>query len=120
MYEYNATATRVIDGDTIEVAVDLGFRITQVMPLRLYGINAPETNSMDEKERKNGKSAKDWLSDTILEKQVRIRSAKPKDKYGRFLAEVWLISGVQARSVNEEMVALGLAKVWDGSGIKPV
>ena len=120
MHEYLGLVNRVIDGDTIEVSVDLGFRITQAMPLRLYGINAPECNSKDQLERKNGKAAKDWLRDAVGGKQIRINSVKPHDKYGRFLAVISLIPSVNNRTINEEMVALGLAKAWDGQGEKPV
>ena len=120
VFEYQATVNRVIDGDTIEVSIDLGFCMTWKTPLRLYGINAPETNSTNPIERAGAVLAKRWLIDKIEGKNVVVQSVKPKDKYGRYLAEVWLTSGLQVESVNQQMVKLELAKPWDGSGEKPV
>ena len=59
MYQYSATVNRVIDGDTIEVTVDLGFSLSWVTPVRLFGINAPEMNSKVEAERDRAKAARD-------------------------------------------------------------
>lgn len=120
MYEYMATVNRVIDGDSIEVTIDLGFSIQWNTPVRLYGINAAETNSTDPAERATAMLAKQWLTEQVNGKVVRLQSVKPKDKYGRYLAEVWLTSGMQTRSVNDQMVKLELAKPWDGHGMKPV
>lgn len=120
MYEYQAVVNRVIDGDTIEVSIDLGFYIRWITPVRLYGINAAETNSTDPAERAMAVLAKKWLTKQVDGKKVRLQSVKPKDKYGRYLAEVWLTSGMQTRSVNDQMVKLELAKPWDGHGMKPV
>jgi len=118
MYEYSAKVDRVIDGDTIVVRIDLGFSIFWETPVRLFGINAPEMNSKSPLERAEAKVAKSFLADAVLNKTVKLRSAKPKDKYGRYLAEVWLLS-TSERSVNDQMVRLGLAKPWDGQGQKP-
>lgn len=118
--EYPALVKRVIDGDTIVVTVDLGFSIFHDMPLRMYGINAPETNSSNPVERANGLAAKRWLEDRVDGKSVLVQSVKPSDKYGRYLAEVWLTDGLQEESVNQQMVRLKLAKSWDGQGEKPV
>lgn len=120
MYEYQATVNQVIDGDTIDVTIDLGFSIYQKQRVRLYGINAPETNSKDVGEREAGLSAKVFLADKVINHQVKLYSVKPKDKYGRYLAVVWLTDGIQAESLNDTMIRLGLAKPWDGQGEKPV
>lgn len=120
MYEYQATVNRVIDGDTIEVSVDLGFSLVWTTPVRLYGINAPETNSKSPMERAAAMVAKTYLIANIEGKEVRVKTVKPKDKYGRYLAEVWQTGGLQAQSVNQAMIDLELAKPWDGAGEKPV
>lgn len=117
MYEYQAVVNRVIDGDTIEVAVDLGFSLVWTTPLRMYGINAPETNSPSPVERAAAMLAKGYLVTHLLGQTVRVKTVKPKDKYGRYLAEVWKTEG---RSVNQAMIDLELAKPWDGQGEKPV
>ena len=120
MYEYLATVNRVIDGDTIEVSVDLGFSLVWRTPVRLYGINAPETNSKSAVERAAAMVAKTYLQAHIDSKEVRVKTVKPKDKYGRYLAEVWRTDGLQTRSVNQAMIDLELVKPWDGQGEKPV
>lgn len=120
MFEYQATVNRVIDGDTIEVTIDLGFSFKWSTPVRLYGINAAETNSKDAAERSQAQLAKSYLVTSVLGKTVRLQSVKPKDKYGRYLAEVWLTGGLQAKSVNQMMVEMKLVKPWDGQGEKPV
>ena len=58
MYEYRATILRVIDGDTIEARVDLGFDVSVIERFRLYGINAPETKG---ESREEGKAATEYL-----------------------------------------------------------
>lgn len=120
MYEYHAQVNRVIDGDTIEVSVDLGFSLAWTTPVRLFGINAPESNSKDPIERAGAKVARSYLVDILLGKTVKVQTVKPKDKYGRYLAEVWRTDGLQTQSVNQKMVAMGLVKAWDGHGEKPV
>lgn len=120
MFEYQAYVKRVIDGDTIEVAVDLGFRMTMDTPVRLYGINAPEMNSQVASERSKAMAAKEFLEDRILSRIVRIKSSKPKDKYGRWLATIYIIGrDLDGESINDHLVRVGLAKSWDGQGEKP-
>lgn len=118
MFEYKAAVNKVIDGDTIVVSVDLGFDLVWTTPLRLYGINTPELNSKDHAERSAALLAKNWLKNWVDGKTVRVKTVKPKDKYGRYLAEVYLL-GLEEKSINEQMVYLGLAKNWDGQGEKP-
>lgn len=115
LYDYQATVKRVIDGDTIEVAVDLGFSLSWDTAVRLYGINTPELSSSDPIQRAGAKVARDYLIDLIYGKQVMLHTVKPKDKYGRYLAVVLL----DQKNINEDMVAKGLAKPWDGQGEKP-
>lgn len=90
-YAYDAYVVRVIDGDTIEVNIDLGmWTWSHGIVLRMAGINMPEMNSTD------GWFAARKLETLVLERSsVRIRTTKTKsrketrDKYGRLLAEVW-------------------------------
>ena len=101
MYEYNATLMRTIDGDTVVLRVDLGFKIWAEMSFRLIGINAPELNQL------GGVEAKAHLSTLIgaLGPVFRIATSKP-DKYGR-----WLVTfpTPHSPSVNEQMVLDGHA-----------
>jgi len=88
MYEYRAELLRVVDGDTIDVNVDLGFNITREIRLRLLGVDTHETYgvSHDSEEYQRGmeetKFVTEWLPDEFI-----IRTEK-KGKYGRYLAEI--------------------------------
>lgn len=107
MYEYSARILSVHDGDTCTALVDLGFRISQEMPLRLNGINAPELS------QPGGKEARDYLRSIIDGKQVVIFTVKDrKEKYGRYLADI--VVGVELVSVM--MCSAGHAKPYDGTG----
>jgi len=108
MYEYKAEVTRVIDGDTVEAVVDLGFGVSRKDKFRLAGINAPE---MRGPEREAGKAAKQWLIDHLksYNNEVRIQTIKDKQgKYGRYLAELMTPTG--EFSINIAIVSFGHAK----------
>lgn len=105
LYTYKAIVTKVYDGDTITVNIDLGLK-TWIYgeKLRLYGINAPEVRGM---ERESGLLARDWLREQILDKEVVIETIKDrKGKYGRYLARVSL----DGRDIIAEMVQAGYAE----------
>lgn len=116
MYTYNAAILRVIDGDTVDIEVDLGFDIRTVQRVRMAGINAPEKNTQ------KGLLSKKWLEARLpLGKTVTIKSEKPGggDKYGRYLA--WIVDDIDPdRTVNEVLISEGYALAWDGSGVKPI
>lgn len=84
LYNYRATVIRVIDGDTIDFRVDLGFRVALDIRTRVRGINAPELREAA------GKTARDALWALLpAGREVTIRTAKdPRDKYGRWLADI--------------------------------
>lgn len=101
MYEYNAKVLRVIDGDTVELKIDLGFSIFRIEKIRLYGINTPELKTKGAIERSLALLAKNILSEWILEKEVRILTYKDSlDKYGRILAKIYL----QEECINNRLV----------------
>ena len=66
MYEYNAVVDRVVDGDTIDVTIDLGFKVWKKMRVRMEGINTPESRTRDLEEKKRGLAAKDRLKEILL------------------------------------------------------
>ena len=111
-YTYRAELSRVVDGDTADMDLDLGLRIWVLDErLRLYGIDAPETRTRNLDVKARGLRAKAWLA-ARLEGADRIIVQTIKDdegKFGRLLAVVWA-DGV---NVNDEMVALGLARQVD-------
>lgn len=110
MFQYFARVHEIIDGDTLDVSLDLGFNIQHIIRLRLYGINAPETRSKDIQEKQLGLKAKQRLIELILGKVVTIKTHKTSDKYGRYLAEVYL----DENNINKVLINEGLAKEYFG------
>ncbi|VAW64978.1 hypothetical protein MNBD_GAMMA08-2006 [hydrothermal vent metagenome] len=108
LYHYKGFVTKVYDGDTITVDVDLGFNVLlKKEKFRLFRINTPEVRG-DEKEK--GYISRDWLRERVLNKEIILVTNKDKKgKYGRWLADVW-IDGV---CVNDELVENGLAEYKD-------
>ena len=111
LYCYAFTATRVIDGDTVVGTVDLGFRTSHEITVRILGIDAPE---MKGPTRQDGLAAKFYLIDTLNKKatgQVFIRTHRDKqtDSFGRWLGDLETADG---RSVAEMMIEAGHAKRW--------
>ena len=98
MYEYKAVVTRVIDGDTVELAVDLGFAITINEKFRLLGVDTPEMPTPE------GKSAKAAVEVKLLNKTITVRS-EGKDKYGRYLATLFL----NGENINRWLLEKGTA-----------
>lgn len=111
MYEYRiARLNKVVDGDTIDVEIDLGFDISLSKRIRLAGIDTPESRTKDLQEKALGLEAKEWLKQRLENAElIRIKTVKPDstEKYGRILG--WLYSGDDAFSINEEMIQKGLA-----------
>ena len=95
MYEYRATVRRVIDGDTLEVDIDLGFKtILKKEKLRLLGIDTPELRSRNINERAHAQEAKYFVEKLLPpDSEIIVRTEKDtKGKYGRYLARVYLLS----------------------------
>ena len=114
LFHYNATVDRVIDGDTIDVTLDLGFDISYRGRIRFQGINAPESRTRDAVEKQAGLAAKrygeDWTKG--LENRVIIQtSLDDRGKFGRILGR---ILNDQGECLNDEMVSLGHATPYDG------
>lgn len=101
LYNYDGTITRIIDGDTCEISIDLGLDIElKNQKLRLYGINAPEMRGTT---KAKAIAARDYLAALVLNKKVLIITHRDRrEKYGRYLAEIWLPDS--DKSVNQQMV----------------
>lgn len=116
MYEYRvADVVEVIDGDTIDVRIDLGFDISLKKRVRLNGIDTPESRTTNLEEKKYGLEAKDWLKHKLENAQnIRIKTELPDstEKYGRILGVVWVNDDTV--SVNEQLFQKGLAWKYDG------
>jgi micrococcal nuclease len=108
MYEYRARIVRVIDGDTVEAEIDLGFHVSFQAVLRLVGINTPEVHGP---ERPRGLAATRHLQDLLMQHTpadgvVIVRTQKDvTEKYGRYLAVI--VAGPV--NVNDRMIADGHA-----------
>ena len=91
MFEYNATVTKVVDGDTIDAMVDLGFGTWKKVRIRMHGINAPESRTRDLEEKKKGLAAKARLVEMLEEnKNEFILVSHGVGKFGRCLGEIFL------------------------------
>ncbi len=103
MFTYDAIVERVIDADTIDVHIDLGFDIWHSVRLRLANIDAPEVHTPE------GKAAKIFVKDALEGESVTITTYKT-DKYGRYLAEIFY----RGNSFNKSLVDLGFAIPYTG------
>ena len=111
MYEYHVKkVTNVVDGDTIDVDIDLGFDISFSSRVRLAGIDTPESRTTNKAEKVLGLEAKEYVKSKIKDaKEVIIKTEKmdSSEKYGRILG--WLFLDGSKVSVNEQMIAEGYA-----------
>ncbi|HET9658269.1 MAG TPA: thermonuclease family protein [Kineosporiaceae bacterium] len=112
-FEYTATLAGVVDGDTVDLTIDLGFRLSFRDRFRLAGCNAPEKRTPE------GKAAalfvRDWFADRHL---LQVRTLKDsREKYGRWLAT---IIGPDGADLVTDLIAAGHAVPWDGQGPRPV
>lgn len=106
MYEYNAKVVRIVDGDTIELDVDVGFRWGFQENFRFSKIDTAEIfRPRNRAERVHGIEAANWLKSRILGKDILIKTTKD-GKYGRWIIDFWL-DGVD---IQEEMILLGFSK----------
>jgi micrococcal nuclease len=111
MYEYNIKkVTKVVDGDTIDVDIDLGFNISFAQRVRLAGIDTPESRTKDLREKALGLEVKNKVKSAIESaKTVIIKTELPDstEKYGRILGWVYLDGA--AKSLNEQLIEEGYA-----------
>ena len=103
LYKYNAIVVRVVDGDTVDLNVDLGFHTFLKIRTRLLGINAPEVSTEE------GRIARDKLRQQLaVGEPVNVTTFKdPTDKFGRWLATIYRKGSID--SVQEWMLSQGLA-----------
>lgn len=122
MYEYNAAITRIVDGDTVDVDVDLGFSVHHHSRVRLYGINAAESRTRDLEEKKRGLAAKARLLELCpVNSKVILRTLRDAHgKYGRILGELFIrdhghLEPIKALvNVNKKLVEEGHAVEYFG------
>ena len=112
MYQYKAKAERVVDGDTLDVTIDLGFKITTHQRIRLAGIDTPEIFSVkkDSDEYRFGIAAKQFVEQRLAanNNQMVIETEKVTGKYGRYIGTIKLSDS--ATTLNQELVDSGFAE----------
>ena len=118
MYEYNVVIKRWVDGDTVDVDIDLGFGVwLNDQRVRLAGINAPESRTRDLEEKKLGLAAKDFCKNFINEgsyAKLVCKQYDAKGKFGRILGEIWSVTNYADKSLNEYLLDKGHATVYNG------
>ena len=113
MYEYEMKVLRVVDGDTVDVIIDLGFDVFLEKRVRMAGVNAPESRTRNLEEKAKGLKTKAWLIEKFnTEKQIIIETSLDNQygKFGRVLGTFYI--GDDLLSVNLEMLSEGLARPY--------
>ena len=111
MYEYSATLIKIVDGDTVDVLIDLGFNTTKKERVRLLGIDTPESATKDLAEKKLGLEAKEYIIQWFTKNTpFRLQTTKD-DKYGRILG---VFTGLDGKTLNTRLVDEGYAWAYDG------
>ena len=116
MYEYKAKLVRVIDGDTIDVDIDLGFKVfLQKERVRLFGINTPESRTRNLEEKKLGLASKARLKELLPKTFMLVTHKDGKGKFGRILGEP-IVDHPEFGKINicNKMVEEGHARVYTG------
>ena len=119
-YNFRVTKiNRVVDGDTIDVTIDLGFDLTKKERVRVAGVDTPEKRTRDKEEKALGIDATNWLKEKLQtavagddDLIIRTELVGGVGKYGRLLG--WLYIGDERVSINEEMIGEGYAWPYDG------
>ena len=111
-FVYTCTLDRVVDGDTVDVNIDLGFKIVLAKQrVRLVGIDTPESRTGDLAEKKLGLQAKDLLKE--LTQDGFVLESQGRGKYGRILGVLW---DFEDNSINQRLIDDGLAvEYWCGA-----
>ena len=123
MYEYKAIVDRVVDGDTIDCTIDLGFSTWKKVRVRMEGMNAPESRTRDKEEKELGLAAKARLEEILLYNDNHcVLKVSGLGKFGRALATVHVktLSPISTESsmtlvnVNKQLIEEGHAKEYYG------
>jgi micrococcal nuclease len=113
---------KVVDGDTIDAAIDLGFDISLTKRIRLAGVDTPESRTTDKNEKKLGLEVKEWLKKKLEgQTDIIVKTELPDstEKYGRILGHLFIgdteVSAAnKKKSINQQMIDEGYAWEYDG------
>jgi|TARA_R110000823_G_scaffold214810_2_gene344559 micrococcal nuclease len=113
MYEYKIKeVVKIVDGDTIDVSIDLGFNLTKKERVRVAGIDTPESRTSDDEEKVFGLEAKEHLKHKLENAKTLTISTEKDGKYGRMLG--WIYADGSPVSINQLMIDQGYAWAYDG------
>jgi micrococcal nuclease len=113
-YLYKALVTNIVDGDTVDAEVDVGFRVKMKLRLRLSRINTYELTASDPKVRELALKGREYTYGAINNKEVVLQTYKA-DAFGRYLAEVFYEKDGVNHCLNDELLNNGLAKLYTRS-----
>tara|TARA_R100001591_G_scaffold117182_1_gene135997 strand:+ start:67 stop:471 length:405 start_codon:yes stop_codon:yes gene_type:complete len=117
VYEYNATIIRVVDGDTVDVDIDLGFDVwVRSQRIRLFGIDTPECRTRNKAEKAHGLLAKEYVQNALRLGEVYALRTREKGKYGRYLGEI----KVGRTTINKLLIKELLAVPYAGQSKKDI
>ena len=117
MYEYKIkTIDHIVDGDTFDCSLDLGFNITHKIRVRMYGINTPESRTRDLEEKARGLASKKRLIELLEQYEGDlILQTKEKGKYGRYLGIVLNVGNPDSHmNINQTLITEGYAVAYFG------
>lgn len=116
MYEYRCKLIKVIDGDTIDIDIDLGFGVwMKNQRIRMHGIDTPESRTRDLEEKKYGLAAKAFLTEMLDDSHLILKTHKDeRGKFGRILGEVWRTTDFADQSINNYMIEKHHAVAYHG------
>ena len=113
MYEYKCKVTRVVDGDTVDIDIDLGFGVwLHKERVRIYGIDTPESRTRDKVEKKYGLMAKEFVKQFVKGDSIKLTTQKydAKGKFGRILGDII----VDNKSLSDTMIQEHHAVIYHG------
>jgi len=112
---YQAKVDRVVDGDTVDLIIDLGFDILHKVRIRLHGVNTPESRTRDLEEKALGLAAKDYVVDWLSESEaLYVRTLKDgAGKYGRILGYIYSDEKM-SKCLNDDLIDSGHGEPYYG------
>lgn len=115
MYTYKAKLMRVVDGDTVDAEIDLGFGVFMKQRIRLYGIDTPESRTRDLEEKERGLAAKARLSELLGKEFIVETILNKRGKFGRILGTLHVTQEDGTKmNINQQLVTEGHAKEYFG------
>ena len=121
MFDYMVKVQRVVDGDTVDVSVDLGFDIWHNARVRMMGIDTPESRTRNLEEKALGLASKARLKELLKGKKIRLECSKEgKGKFGRILADIVTIDKEGNEiNINNRLIEEGHARPYFGGSKVP-